>query len=151
MVALPKSQLFRFISIFFLASCSGNVSDNKSKSNGAVSQEIVTDSNSEIGILNDSITSDSLNAELYIRRANINLANEQVGAAIKDINTALSIDRKNVEALLVLADIYYALGDEDNIMLTLNKACEYAPLDPRPIVKLSELSFLQGNSKLLSC
>ena len=137
-----------FISIFFLASCSGNVSDNKSKSNGAVSQEIVTDSNSEIGSLNDSITSDSLNAELYIRRANINLANEQVGAAIKDINTALSIDRKNVEALLVLADIYYALGDEDNIMLTLNKACEYAPLDPRPIVKLSELSFLQGNSKL---
>ena len=56
------------ISIFFLASCSGNVSDNKSKNNDAVSQEIVTDSNSEIGSLNDSITSDSLNAELRILR-----------------------------------------------------------------------------------
>lgn len=102
----------------------------------------------EIAKINNSIVADSLNADLYVQRANISLANEQVGAAIKDINTALSIDRKNIEALLVLADIYYALGDEDNIMLTLNKACEYAPLDPRPIVKLSELSFLQGNSQL---
>ena len=32
--------------------------------------------------------------------------------------------------------------------MTLNKASEYAPLDPRPIVKLSELSFLQGNTQL---
>ncbi len=136
------------MSILFLASCSEKVSNNESKNKGTTTQDVATKSDSEIDSLNNSITSDSLNAELYIRRANINLANEQVGAAIKDINTALSIDRKNIEALLVLADIYYALGDEDNIMLTLNKACEYAPLDSRPIVKLSELSFLQGNSQL---
>jgi tetratricopeptide (TPR) repeat protein len=30
----------------------------------------------------------------------------------------------------------------------LNKATEIAPLDPRPVVKLAELSFLQGNVKM---
>ena len=32
--------------------------------------------------------------------------------------------------------------------MTLNKATEYAPLDTRPIIKLSELSFLQGNIRM---
>lgn len=91
---------------------------------------------------------DSLDAEAYISRARYYLANEQVGNAIRDINSALSIDGKNVDALLVLADIYYALGDQDNILLTLNKATEIAPLDSRPVVKLAELSFLQGNTNM---
>jgi tetratricopeptide (TPR) repeat protein len=33
-------------------------------------------------------------------------------------------------------------------MLTLNKATEIAPMDSRPVVKLAELSFLQGNTNL---
>lgn len=82
--------------------------------------------------------------ELYIQRAKLYLYNEQVGYAIRDINKALSLDRKNIDALLVLADIYYELGDENNILLTLNKANEYAPLDTRPIIKLAELSFYRA-------
>lgn len=137
------------LTILLLASCSGNVSNNDSaKENKSESKEVADNTSNEINEINNSIVEDSLNADLYVQRARISLANEQVGSAIKDINTALSIDKKNIDALLVLADIYYALGDEDNIMLTLNKATEYAPLDSRPIVKLSELSFLQGNSRL---
>ena len=134
------------MSILLLVSCSENTSNNKAKEEGET-KEVAT-SKSEVETLTESITSDSLNADLYIQRARVNLANEQISSAIKDINTALSIDRKNVDAHLVLADIYYALGDDDNILLTLNKATEYAPLDSRPIVKLSELSFLQGNANL---
>ena len=135
--------------IMLCASCSEKVSNNESKKVADNNQqESINNGIVQIEDINNSIVADSLNADLYVQRARINLANEQVGAAIKDINTALSIDRKNIDALLVLADVYYALGDEDNIMLTLNKACEYAPLDPRPVVKLSELSFLQGNSQL---
>lgn len=135
--------------IMLCASCSEKVSNNESKKVADNNQqESINNAIVQIEDINNSIIADSLNADLYVQRARINLANEQVGAAIKDINTALSIDRKNIDALLVLADVYYALGDEDNIMLTLNKACEYAPLDPRPVVKLSELSFLQGNSQL---
>ncbi len=138
-----------FMSFLLLASCSENVSKKDStKSTINSSQEDVVNTTNNIDVINNSIVADSLNADLYVQRARINLTNEQVGFAIRDINTALSIDKKNIDALLVLADIYYALGDEDNIMLTLNKACEYAPLDSRPIVKLSELAFLQGNSQL---
>lgn len=91
---------------------------------------------------------DTLDVDGYINRARWYLANQQVGNAIRDINSALSLDGKNIDALLVLSDIYYALGDQDNILLTLNKATEIAPLDSRPIVKLAELSFLQGNTNL---
>ena len=133
------------MSILILSSCSENISkkNNDVKTDNAVSAE-----KSDVDILSESIMSDSLNADLYVQRARLNLTNEKVSLAIRDINSALSIDKKNIDALLVLADVYYALGDEDNILLTLNKACEYAPLDSRPIIKLSELSFLQGNPNL---
>ena len=91
---------------------------------------------------------DTLDVNGYINRARWYLANQKVGDAIRDINSALSIDGKNVDALLVLADIYYALGDENNILLTLNKATEIDPMDSRPIIKLAELSFLQRNTNM---
>lgn len=94
------------------------------------------------------VITDSLNADAYVQRARLYMSEEHVGDAMRDINTALSLDGNNIDALLVLADIYYALGDEDNIMLTLNKATEVAPYDTRPIIKLSELSFIQGNVRM---
>ena len=135
------------MSSLLLASCSGNVSENKSEDQKS-SQEQVADSKAAVNEIDVVANTDTLNANFYIQRARLSMSNEQIGAAMRDINTALSLDRKNIDAHLVLADIYYFLGDEDNILLTLNKACEYAPLDSRPIVKLSELSFLQGNVQL---
>ena len=134
------------LSILILSSCSGNVSKKNSEANNNTDIESVAESNVEN--MTKSVLADSLNPVFYVERARAYLTNEKISMAIKDINSALSIDRKNIDALLVLADIYYALGDEDNILLTLNKATEYAPLDSRPIIKLSELSFLQGNFNL---
>ena len=121
-----------------MASCteSGNKENKQSTDNQQVTSSI-----------EDGFT-DTLDVNGYVNRARWYLANQQVGNAIRDINSALSIDGKNVDALLVLADIYYALGDKDNILLTLNKATEIAPLDTRPVIKLAELSFLQGHSNL---
>ncbi len=135
------------MSILIFSSCSENVSKKNVENNIEVKEE-VTVSKSDIEVLTENIQSDSLNVDLYVQRARLNLSNERISQAIRDINSALSIDKKNLDALLVLADIYYALGDEDNILLTLNKACEYAPLDSRPIIKLSELRFLQGNFRM---
>ena len=132
------------MSILMFSSCSENVS----KKNDKVNDVVTSVEKSDIDVISESILSDSLNVDLYVQRARLNLTNENVSQAIRDINSALSIDRKNIDALLVLADVYYALGDENNILLTLNKACEYAPLDTRPIIKLSELSFLQGNFRM---
>ena len=76
------------------------------------------------------------------------LANDSLDAAMHIINQMLSDDGKDVDALLALADVYYKQNDYDNILATLNKACEVAPYDSRPIIKLAELSMIQGNLKL---
>lgn len=128
------------VSLFLLVGCVNNTLDNTGKTDDK-------QYSNTIGQSHDTSV-DTMTALAYIDRARRNLANEQISSAMKDVNSALSLDKKNIDAILVLADIYYALGDEDNILLTLNKACEYAPLDPRPIVKLSELSFLQGNVQM---
>lgn len=134
-----------FILSVLLVGCDNSSTKDKGKT---VETHKEVDKLSEYDAITDSIMSDTANVALYVKRAQVNLANERVSMAIKDINSALSIDKKDIDALLVLADIYYALGDEDNILLTLNKATEYAPLDTRPIIKLSELSFLQGNIRM---
>lgn len=123
----------------FLLGCVNDTSNNKDN---------IADDRQGVAVSDVSASVDTTRVETYIDKARRNLADEQISAAMRNINSALSLDRKNVDALLVLADIYYALGDEDNILLTLNKASECAPLDPRPIVKLSELSFLQGNARM---
>ena len=133
------------MSILMFSSCSENVFKKNDNVNAI---DTVSVEKADIDVVSESIKLDSLNADLYVQRARLNLTNEKISLAIRDVNSALSIDKKNIDALLVLADIYYALGDEDNILLTLNKASEYAPLDSRPIIKLSELSFLQGNFRM---
>lgn len=96
----------------------------------------------------DSIAADSTNALLYRNRAQVYFANEQVGAAMMDVNKSLSLNPNDVDTYLLLADLYYALGDESNINVTLNKAAEVNPRDARPLVKLAELNLLQQNFNL---
>ncbi|MBR1513337.1 MAG: tetratricopeptide repeat protein [Bacteroidales bacterium] len=95
--------------------------------------------------ISDSITLDSTNALLYVNRAKAYFANEQIGQAMVDINKSLKLDPKNIDTYLLLADVYYALGDQDNIASTLNRAAEINSLDARPLVKLAELNLLQQN------
>ena len=98
--------------------------------------------------LSDSIVMDSTDAHLYVSRAKAYFANEQIGQAMVDINKALQLDPNNVETYLLLADVYYTLGDQDNIATTLNRAAEINTLDARPLVKLAELNLLQQNYNL---
>jgi len=101
-----------------------------------------------IQLLSDSIAVDSTDAHLYVNRARVYFANEQIGQAMIDINKALQLDPNNVDTYLLLADVYYALGDQDNIASTLNRAAEINTLDARPLVKLAELNLLQQNFNL---
>ena len=101
-----------------------------------------------IQLLTDSIAMDSTDAHLYVSRAKAYFANEQVGQTMVDINKALQLDPNNVDTYLLLADVYYALGDQDNIASTLNRAVEINSLDARPLVKLAELNLLQQNFNL---
>ena len=101
-----------------------------------------------IRLLSDSIAMDSTNARLYFNRAKAYFANEQIGQAMIDINKSLQLDPNDMDTYLLLADVYYALGDQDNIASTLNRAVEINALDARPLVKLAELNLLQQNFNL---
>lgn len=103
---------------------------------------------SPIALYTDSIAQDSLRADLYLNRARAYMADEQVGAAMMDVNKAITLNPDNVDSYLMLADIYYMLGDETNINATLNRAAEIDPFDARPLVKLGELNLLQQNFNL---
>lgn len=129
-----------------LASCT-NLNEGNNKNTDEKTSSAVNIQNSDNQSI-EMIIKDTADASGYIKRAEFYLAEQQIGNAMRDINTALSIDSKNVDALLILSDIYYSLGDLDNIMLTLNKATEVAPYDSRPVIKLAELSFLQGNVRM---
>ena len=101
-----------------------------------------------IRLLSDSIAMDSTDAHLYVSRAKAYFANEQIGQAMVDINKSLQLDPNNVDTYLLLADVYYTMGDQDNIASTLNRAAEINTLDARPLVKLAELNLLQQNFNL---
>lgn len=139
-----KKLLLLATCALMVVSCSNVNEGDNTKVKQQESVENQTDVRKEPGM----IITDSLDADAYVQRARLYMSGEHVGDAMRDINTALSLDGDNIDALLVLADIYYALGDEDNIMLTLNRATEAAPYDTRPIIKLSELSFIQGNVRM---
>ena len=99
-------------------------------------------------LLNDSIAQDETRADLYLHRAKLYVEREQIGLAMMDVNQAIQLDPKNVDALLLLSDLYYLLGDEANITAALNKALEIDPYDARAMVKLAELNLLQQNYNL---
>lgn len=101
-----------------------------------------------LDLLNDSIAMDENRADLYLKRAHVYMEREQVGMAMMDVNHSIQLDSKNVDAFLLLSDIYFLLGDDANITATLNKALEVDPYDTRPMVKLAELNLLQQNYNL---
>lgn len=103
---------------------------------------------SPLDLLNDSIAKDENNASLYLHRAKLYVEREQIGMAMIDVNQAIQIDPQNLDALLLLSDLYYLLGDEANITATLNKALEIDPYDTRAMVKLAELNLLRQNYNL---
>jgi len=140
-----KKLLLLVTCALLLASCSES---NNNHNNSAEESSEIIDNKADDTQPNDMVITDTTDVNSYIKRARLYMTEQQVGNAMRDINSALSIDSKNIDALLLLSDIYYALGDQDNIKLTLSKATDIAPLDSRPIVKLAELSFLQGNVRM---
>lgn len=101
-----------------------------------------------VELYSDSIAMDEGRSDLYVSRAHAYINKEQIGAAMMDVTRAIELDPKNMDAFLLLSDIYYLLGDEANITATLNRAQEVDPFDSRPVVKLAEVNLLQQNFDL---
>ncbi|MCK9452011.1 MAG: tetratricopeptide repeat protein [Bacteroidales bacterium] len=130
--------------LFLLASCQNN-SQQSATSAVEVETPGLKNQQDALVMLNDSIATDSTNASLFVNRAALYLSRERIDRALRDINQALSLDNKSVNAYLILAEIYYGMGQAESVQTTLVKAAEVAPNDPRPQVKLAELNLLQRN------
>ena len=129
-----------------LAACHNNPPAANTDNNETT--EAVDSSGDPLALLTDSIAMDETRADLYLRRAQLYVDREQIGQAMMDVNQAIQIDPQNVDALLLLSDLYYLLGDEANITASLNRALEVDPYDARPMVKLAELNLLRQNYNL---
>ena len=140
---MKKLFLLLGISLLFVA-----CNEKTKKTVEQTSDKETVISGSPIALYTDSIAQDSLRADLYLNRARAYMAEEQVGAAMMDVNKAITLNPNDVETYLMLADIYYMLGDEANISATLNRAAEIDPFDARPLVKMGELNLLQQNFNL---
>lgn len=135
-----------FASVLLMTACDRTAPKDNPENNQQVEQAgTVRD---PLSLLTDSIALDGSRTDLYLQRAQLYMEREQIGLAMMDVNQAIQIDPKNVDALLILADLYYMLGDETNITATLNKALEVAPNDTRAMVKLAELNLLKQNYNL---
>lgn len=148
-----------FALVLGLTACHNNSGKDNPKNNEQLSE--VGTAADPLALLNDSIAMDGSRSDLYIRRAMLYLEQVQfalsigdvskkneVALAMADVNKAIQLDPKNVDALLLLADLYYILGNESNIEATLNKALEIDPSDARAMVKLGELNLLRQNYNL---
>lgn len=140
-----KKNLLLFSVLLALFACNNTKPKEEVKPEEVKTPTTVSEA---INCISDSIAQDSTNATLYRHRAQAYMNMEQVGNAMMDINKALQLDPNNVDTYLLLANVYYMLGDESNINATLNRASEIAPLDTRPMVKLGELNLLQQNYNL---
>lgn len=133
------------VTLSFMTACDNTpkTPDNTTQQQGQVDSE-----RDPLDLLTDSIAMDETRADLYLRRATLYVEREQIGMAMMDVNQAIQLDPKNVDALLLLSDIYYMMGDEANITATLNRALEIDPYDTRAMVKLAELNLLKQNYNL---
>ncbi|MDD4373175.1 MAG: tetratricopeptide repeat protein [Bacteroidales bacterium] len=138
-------MLYRFVILlvslcFLLVSCENKTdAKDQAKQNNALNQQ----DPDPLAVLNSQITNDSTNADLLVERAKLYFKQDRIDRALRDINQALSYDSKQLEAYLLLSEIYYGMGQAENVRKTLLKAAEVAPNDPRPQVKLAELNLLQ--------
>ena len=87
------------MSILMFSICSENISKKNNSVNSAV-EDVVSVGKSDMDVVSEAISLDSLNADLYVQRARLNLTNQKISNAIRDINSALSLDKKNIEELL---------------------------------------------------
>lgn len=117
--------------------------DNTNQQTGQVNPE-----KDPISLLSDSIAMDENRDDLYLRRAVLYVEREQFSQAMTDVNKSLQLNPRNIDALLLLSDIYFLLGDETNITATLNHALEVDPLDTRPMVKLAQMYLLKQDYNL---
>lgn len=96
----------------------------------------------KIDAINSEIRGDSLNPDLYEKRAKIYLENEAFNEAYKDIITVLELDSTYSSYYVTLSDIYLGMGKLQNTVQALEKAVDLDNENTEAWLKLAEMSIV---------
>ncbi len=122
-----------------LAGCDSNKSE---KSGKVEDKQIVDPVLAELDAINQKITADTLNADLYEERAEFYYKNKQINEALKDIRKALSIDSSYSNYYVTLSDIYLEMGKLKNSIIALDRAVELDSKNQDAWLRLAEMSIV---------
>ena len=123
----------------FVTSCGNKTNKNKTDFSKAQS---VSDS---IVLMTNQIKHDSANADLWKKRASLYLKKGNVDAAFRDLNSALELNNKDPESFILLSDIYFAIGQENNSISSIKKAIDLDPTNPDYYLKMAKFKLMLGN------
>ena len=94
---------------------------------------------SSIEILSQKISAGDKSPELFVRRAQAYVDNNQFERGIKDMDVALSIDSTNTANYLLLAEYQMLLGRSGKAKESLEKCLEYDEANVDAMLKLAEI------------
>ena len=86
-----------------------------------------------VDIIDQAIDNDPENEQLYLVRAQLNMAGENFDAAIRDVNRMIELQERNAGALMLRAQIYAQQEKLEEALADINKALEQEPLAVRAI------------------
>jgi tetratricopeptide (TPR) repeat protein len=114
----------------FMISCGETITDEVKDS--AVPKDSLT-------LLNDSIRNDPNNLDLYHQRAKYYLSQNDLGAALADINRILAIDSSTTKYLLTGADVHFFMNKVQRADQLLKRAVELEPANVTSLLQLAQL------------
>jgi tetratricopeptide (TPR) repeat protein len=123
-----------FIPVLFLLAC-GQQSREKSQEE-KIREDTVS---SELVMLNNKVTADSMNPDNLYLRAKYFIEQQDVNNALSDIGKAIQLDGKNSSYFVTLSDCYLAMGKIPNCMDALKKAEVLDPKNNDALLKLAEV------------
>ena len=95
--------------------------------------------------LNQAITNNDRDPDLYNQRAKFFLAESEFDKALKDINKAITLDDKNPDYYLTLSDIQLLMGQTDNCLTALNRAAALDPSSLEARLKMAQFFLILRN------
>lgn len=120
--------------VFFSIGCNSKETNNP---------EVLSESDHPtIAQLNQSITNNPDDPDLYFARAEVYYENEGYDEAIKDLEKALTFDTTSIPYLHALADVYLDYYRSKEALETMEKVVEYHPESILSLLKLSEFQLI---------
>ena len=133
--------IFSFVGIsYFCDSCSDS-NNNEQMDSIAMDTALSKLSSPELNLLNQKLSKEPGNPDIYFQRAQLFFRNGDVAASIKDVSKSITIDSLKEEYWIFLADAHFAANQTRQSKESLEKCVQLIPSSTNANIKLGELFF----------